>query len=839
MQLSTSPHYQRYSYKKGYRPADANNTAQIKQIVKTDWCPGVFNGDTVGYETWDHCDWLYFDVDNTPGSPQCSIAEFIDKFAEREFYLITSRNHQKEKPEKNKKNDPTGRMFPSADRYHVLFPQPHPITKGDDLDRMLTAIIEKYPFFDADAKGRNRFFFGFDGAEVTYHEGKPLVVDLSKLPAPESGKKKVGRPAKIVATGTVDPALLELQGQADASTVSEIPIDRDMLFAALELAAEKGAFDDRSEWVKLGASLYVSGYDYEDWIRFSHQGEDTPENLARWEGFRSTQKLSAGSLFYFIREKVDPLFMTPGAPARSAIKDRMVENLRRESSTGLAESTANLPVVVGKQKNAPAPIFKVRRPTKLDAPPPALVEKINQAITYVNEDGEVKIKPDWFQIVFDLDGAIQNCRFYDYTMGVPAIAYANTDLLRISLYKRLCYYVPIQLAMKDKILIHLIELAQEKNQYHNRVAAFIDETKDRFPRPKADVLDRFMRVFTFTPDSRYSEAELRALYREVWHLFFLRMHCHIDGTRMKDDCTGPKFLMENDIVPVLRGDQNQGKTTLCKWLAADFTGAELYAELGSGAKMSGFGGHDTIKEVRGKLLAELGEMRIMRSAQDVETVKSFISKKKFAVDVKYVEYTHDLPVTVSYIGTSNPKEFLNDPSGNRRFFPIDLAGIDLKFLAENEDLCLELHSYYAQMAEAISIPQRLDSCKPSAKLLGFMRSAREEATVKGDDYNLVVDLVSTAFKLRKAERSPTDSKTKFHTITGFQIQKMATDGGYHIRIGPNTIQTAMQEMGYTHAKIKQHGAVVTGWKRPLDEPFREDEGGGRGFGNDLEVNVDG
>ena len=67
-------------------------------------------------------------------------------------------------------------------------------------------------------------------------------------------------------------------------------------------------------------------------------------------------------------------------------------------------------------------------------------------------------------------------------------------------------------------------------------------------------------------------------------------------------------------MPVLSGPQGCGKTTLCRRLACD---PELYVDLGSGLRQ-GFGGAETAKTVRGKMIVELGEMGAMKNADDDE-----------------------------------------------------------------------------------------------------------------------------------------------------------------------------------------------------------------------------
>jgi len=57
----------------------------------------------------------------------------------------------------------------------------------------------------------------------------------------------------------------------------------------------------------------------------------------------------------------------------------------------------------------------------------------------------------------------------------------------------------------------------------------------------------------------------------------------------------------------------------------------------------------------------------------METIKHFISKCDDRYRVAYAKRTESFPRQCIFIGTTNNREFLNDPTGNRRFWPVDVA----------------------------------------------------------------------------------------------------------------------------------------------------------------------
>lgn len=72
---------------------------------------------------------------------------------------------------------------------------------------------------------------------------------------------------------------------------------------------------------------------------------------------------------------------------------------------------------------------------------------------------------------------------------------------------------------------------------------------------------------------------------------------------------------------------------------------------------------------------EVGELGAVARKTDREELKSFISTKNQRDRHAYGRYDAALPAIASYIGTLNEAEFLNDPTGNRRFVTCDLVAV--------------------------------------------------------------------------------------------------------------------------------------------------------------------
>ncbi|MBY6931881.1 virulence-associated E family protein [Clostridium botulinum] len=122
---------------------------------------------------------------------------------------------------------------------------------------------------------------------------------------------------------------------------------------------------------------------------------------------------------------------------------------------------------------------------------------------------------------------------------------------------------------------------------------------------------------------------------------------------------GAKF----DNMPILSGPQGMGKSTFLKKL-----GMHWFTDNNIDIRDS----KSTIEIIRGKFIVEMAELSGLKKA-DIETVKSYITRTEFEARTAYAKHTTKLPIQWLYCGTTNDKEFLKDPTGNRRFWPVDVG----------------------------------------------------------------------------------------------------------------------------------------------------------------------
>lgn len=125
-----------------------------------------------------------------------------------------------------------------------------------------------------------------------------------------------------------------------------------------------------------------------------------------------------------------------------------------------------------------------------------------------------------------------------------------------------------------------------------------------------------------------------------------------------------------DMAPILVGPQGARKTSLVRAIAPNikhFTEIDLTDR-----------DDDTIRKMRGKAVAELGELRGLRG-RDQESTKSFISKREEEWVPKYKEFPDTFARRFIFYGTTNEDTFLADATGERRWLPFEVgAALDVE-----------------------------------------------------------------------------------------------------------------------------------------------------------------
>lgn len=138
---------------------------------------------------------------------------------------------------------------------------------------------------------------------------------------------------------------------------------------------------------------------------------------------------------------------------------------------------------------------------------------------------------------------------------------------------------------------------------------------------------------------------------------------------------GTKF----DHMLVLVGEQGRGKSSALRILAGEFfTDANFL-----GAQDA----REVLEATEGAWIVECAELAGMRR-KDVETLKHEITKEEDRGRPAYARTVVSVKRRFVLAGTTNSGRFLHDETGNRRFWPVEVSGIDLSALRADRDQLL-------------------------------------------------------------------------------------------------------------------------------------------------------
>ena len=132
-----------------------------------------------------------------------------------------------------------------------------------------------------------------------------------------------------------------------------------------------------------------------------------------------------------------------------------------------------------------------------------------------------------------------------------------------------------------------------------------------------------------------------------------------------------------DTMTILTGRQGIGKSYLIQKL-----GKSWYLELTGDLQQK-----DSQENIIGRWIAEMSELSALKYTKTLEAIKSFITRTEDNFRLPYARRAQIFKRQCIFIGTTNERIFLRDPTGNRRFLPIAVGvnEIDKNMFEESFD----------------------------------------------------------------------------------------------------------------------------------------------------------
>ena len=116
-----------------------------------------------------------------------------------------------------------------------------------------------------------------------------------------------------------------------------------------------------------------------------------------------------------------------------------------------------------------------------------------------------------------------------------------------------------------------------------------------------------------------------------------------------------------DLVLTLVGEQGEGKSRFF-----DRLGGRWFSDTFSTVQ-----GKEAFEQIQGAWIIEIAELSGLKKAE-VENIKHFLTKREDRFRPAYARVVETYKRMCIFVATTNSRDFLRDPSGNRRFMPIDV-----------------------------------------------------------------------------------------------------------------------------------------------------------------------
>jgi putative DNA primase/helicase len=195
-----------------------------------------------------------------------------------------------------------------------------------------------------------------------------------------------------------------------------------------------------------------------------------------------------------------------------------------------------------------------------------------------------------------------------------------------------------------------------------------NEPQDWIKSLKWDGIDRiemFFKNCAGSPESDYSKA--------VSKNFWISM-----AARIFD----PGCQVDNMVI--LEGKQGTLKSSLFNKI-----GGKFYAEAAPDVRSVEF-----YKCLEAKIIVEFAELSSFSKAE-INIIKKMITCRSDRYRASYHRFASDHPRTCILTGSTNDEAYLNDPTGARRFWPLETTKIDIPYIVDNRDqLFAEAFSKY-------------------------------------------------------------------------------------------------------------------------------------------------
>lgn len=255
-----------------------------------------------------------------------------------------------------------------------------------------------------------------------------------------------------------------------------------------------------------------------------------------------------------------------------------------------------------------------------------------------------------------------------------------------------------------------------------------------------------------------------------------------------------------DNMLILCGSQGLGKSTLLDKMSTGWFNDSIRS----------FEGKEASELLRGVWLVEIAELDAFRRT-DVARIKQFLSLRADRYRAAYGRNVKELPRCCVFFGTCNQMEFLQDTTGNRRFWPVDVGeGNGRKSVFED----LTDDTIRQVWAEAKTRWQLGEALYLSGELEAMARERQEEHREASAREGVIQEFVSRSIPSDWAKWS-VDRRRDFWagTVQG-EIELVERDRISAVEVWCELFNGSFRDMKQTDTReINAVLANIPGWKK--------------------------
>lgn len=258
-----------------------------------------------------------------------------------------------------------------------------------------------------------------------------------------------------------------------------------------------------------------------------------------------------------------------------------------------------------------------------------------------------------------------------------------------------------------------------------------------------------------------------------------------------------------DYMPVLEGVTGRRKSSMIRELVGDDYFSDTQFDVGKGK--------DGLEMLQGVWVYEIAELSHF-SRSEANAIKGFVTSRNDRYRASYGRSVESHPRQVVFVGTTNEREYLNDRTGNRRFWPIPCTDQVIK--------TEWVQKYRGQLfAEAVAAYRAGAVCAPTQaeeeRLFAPMQSARlKESAVAAGLFHI---LTRTGDDDGNYLAKGITAQTRFVRIDQL-CYALGADAGKAPALLQGEVRSLMAQWGWMPCKRQINGVRKNGYERPAVWP---------------------